>query len=998
METTNSIFTPTIGLTTSPFSVEMPNISDPDITREAFHQEAWVGFDILSISLIFNGLIALLALLYFCCMRMNDRGYFSHKKLRHPQNTPSDPPGGLLSWVPALLSMSQQQVLNYAGFDAVILLRVYSTALRICLIMSLYGMFIIVPTNITGGQSYSGAATSINSFNQLSMSNIQHYDSRMWVHGVGVYLFTGITCYLLYRDFEEYRVLRHEFLRRKQPHLRTILVEGIPTHLRSNGRLLAYFCTLYPGAVSSVYLPHDVSYLRSLLQEREDVLGKLELSLMRKQEAGAGQFHKTGFLGFGRMVESIPVFEQCLKHLNSAIAREQSRYDMGARVGEGGSGGWGVLFPIPRSKSFIIDNDKGENSDEPQIRDIWPSSLTSDLEEVGVGIDCNGAGPIERIILTRGRIGVGQGSPLSFGTVSGGSGGGRFLSILLKGTEWLQRKWMTTKWKWGDGRGEEQTLATEPLTDHDEMLHNNLENAPLMGSSRRRSDDDNEEGYLTSRAEKDGINGSTAIRMKYGSAADSRRGDEEEGTWNNNIDTSSSSHRQRRPMNDKRAKRTSDDWDEPISDDDSLAASRAFMTFRTFAAATTAQQVLHCARPYKMAVVPAPEPYDVYWPNIIVSRRTRATRWIVVELVLTSAMIFFPMLVALLSFELSADHLIQRSTIFSNFCEHSKIFRAGVELIQPLLLLSVMSLLPTLLYWVGTVEGLISYSQNQLAIFSRMYAFLVVNALLVTTFAGSIFDVLGAIIDHPSHTFMLLGETLPKMAGFFCNYVIIRAFSGLSLELTRVTSLISAWFHVWISRNETLHNQRRRVIHGIRAYVDPGAFPYGRIFAHDLLVLTVCLTYACLAPLILIAGILFFSMSYVVYKHQVLYVYEPSFETGGSFFPAAFRRFIFALFTAQATMIGMFLLKGGMMQVYAIGALMAATLYFKYKMREMWEPVAASLPLEIATVLDLMPEELDDERKSVEATTVYLQPEQRAPAFVEPFIDPPNVLNIPPVR
>ncbi len=976
METTNNVSTPSTGVGTTSFSGDILNMTDPDYAREAFHQEAWVEFDILSLSLVGNGLVALLALLYFYCMRMNDKGYFSHKKIRHPKDTPLDLPGGLVSWVPALLSMSEEDVLRYAGFDAVMLLRVYATALYICAIMSLYGVIVIVPTNITGGQSYSDAATSINSFNQLSMSNIQHYDSRMWVHGVGVYLITGLTCCLLYRDFGEYRTLRHDFLRRKQPHLRTILVEGIPTHLRSNDQLLAYFSALYPGAVSSVYVPHDLSYLRSLINQREDVVGKLELSLMRKNVAGEGQFHKTGFLGCGPKVESIPVFEERLKHLNAVITREQSRYDMGAHAGEGGAGGWGVMAP-PRNR-LLNDKEKDE-IEPPPTRDIWPS-LTSELAAVGVGIDSNGAGPIERSILNRGCFnepnggGQVQGASPHFGSISG---------VLKGGSEWLQR---FTKRK--RSREQQADAPSGPLTDN-EVRH--LESAPLMGWRDGGNDECNEESStVAAEAEKKGhhSNDSVAMQMKYGSAA-SRRGEEEEGAWNNNTVES--------PSKKVKKKKRRPGWG-PFSllDDDNLAASRAFMTFRTFAAATTAQQVVHCARPYKMAVVPAPEPYDVFWPNIIVSRRTHATRWLVVELVLIFAMIFFPMLVTLLSFELSADHLMQQFTIIREFCEHSKILRAGVELIQPLLLISVMSLLPSLLYWVGTVEGLISYSQNQLAILSRMYAFMVVNALLVTTFAGSIFDVLGQIIDHPSKTFMLLGETLPKMAGFFCNYVIIRAFSGLSLELTRVASLISAWIHVWISRNETVRNHRKRVIYGIRAYTNSGAFPYGRVLAQDLLVLTVCMTYACLAPLILIAGVLFFGMSYIVYKHQILYVYE-SFETGGSFFPAAFRRFIFALFTAQATMIGMFLLKGGMMQVYAIGALMVGTFYFKFKMREMWEPVAASLPLEIATALDLMPQEPEDKDKSVEATTVYLQPEQRAPAVVEPFIDPPNLLNIPPV-
>lgn len=50
-------------------------------------------------------------------------------------------------------------------------------------------------------------------------------------------------------------------------------------------------------------------------------------------------------------------------------------------------------------------------------------------------------------------------------------------------------------------------------------------------------------------------------------------------------------------------------------------SSRAFVTFRSFGAATVARQVLHCARPGRMAASSAPEPRDVYWPNAIVTRR-----------------------------------------------------------------------------------------------------------------------------------------------------------------------------------------------------------------------------------------------------------------------------------------------------------------------------------------------------------------------------------------
>jgi Calcium-dependent channel, 7TM region, putative phosphate len=50
-------------------------------------------------------------------------------------------------------------------------------------------------------------------------------------------------------------------------------------------------------------------------------------------------------------------------------------------------------------------------------------------------------------------------------------------------------------------------------------------------------------------------------------------------------------------------------------------------------------------------------------------------------------------------------------------------------------------------------------------------------------------------------------------------------------------------------------------------------------------VVTLVMTYACIAPVILVPGLLFFACAQVTYRHQLLYVYEPEFESGGAFFP-----------------------------------------------------------------------------------------------------------------
>jgi calcium permeable stress-gated cation channel len=46
---------------------------------------------------------------------------------------------------------------------------------------------------------------------------------------------------------------------------------------------------------------------------------------------------------------------------------------------------------------------------------------------------------------------------------------------------------------------------------------------------------------------------------------------------------------------------------------------------------------------------------------------------------------------------------------------------------------------------------------------NRLFQFQIINVFLVTTVAGSVFDVVNKIANHPSDTFTLLGETLPKV-------------------------------------------------------------------------------------------------------------------------------------------------------------------------------------------------------------------------------------------
>lgn len=80
------------------------------------------------------------------------------------------------------------------------------------------------------------------------------------------------------------------------------------------------------------------------------------------------------------------------------------------------------------------------------------------------------------------------------------------------------------------------------------------------------------------------------------------------------------------------------------------------------------------------------------------------------------------------------------------------------------------------------------------------------------------------------------------------------------------------------------------------------------------LVIIICFTYACITPFILPVGAIFFFFALIVYKKQALYVYTPTYESGGILFPQAVRKTIFALIISQMTFIGYTLIRRGVYQ------------------------------------------------------------------------------------
>ena len=94
----------------------------------------------------------------------------------------------------------------------------------------------------------------------------------------------------------------------------------------------------------------------------------------------------------------------------------------------------------------------------------------------------------------------------------------------------------------------------------------------------------------------------------------------------------------------------------------------------------------------------------------------------------------------------------------------------------------------------------------------------------------------------------------------------------------------------------------------------PPVLDYGEKYPDLLLVLLICLLYSCISPLIMLFGVVYFALAYLVYSNQFLYVYMPPFDAGGVLWYQVYRKTVSCLVVMHITLMGYISIREGAAQ------------------------------------------------------------------------------------
>ncbi|KAF9288616.1 hypothetical protein BGZ88_008105 [Linnemannia elongata] len=366
--------------------------------------------------------------------------------------------------------------------------------------------------------------------------------------------------------------------------------------------------------------------------------------------------------------------------------------------------------------------------------------------------------------------------------------------------------------------------------------------------------------------------------------------------------------------------------------------SIGFVTFEEMHAAQILAQTVNTQETLSCETFMAPEPRDVYWDNLNLPPSELGVRTIVINAIVFMLVFFWAGPVGVFSSFLNLDSLDRIFPGISKIADMSPILKSLIQGFLPTVgVIIFLAVVPRILLSLCRQQGIQSHSEIARSLYNKYFTFILFNVVLVFTIVGTWAQAVNKVYHNIGELALLLAQSLPRVAPFFVNYTILRGIGLFPMQLLQLADIVNLAIQKMFSRTPRDYAESRA----------PPELPYGVVYSNATLAFVVILIYSCIKPMILVFGVIYFAVGYLVFKYQLLYVYFHPNESGGQIWPMVYNRLTLGLVTFQLTMLGLFMLK----QAYFFGILLAplpaGTVWFWYWTTNAYHLTARHIPLEL---------------------------------------------------
>lgn len=330
----------------------------------------------------------------------------------------------------------------------------------------------------------------------------------------------------------------------------------------------------------------------------------------------------------------------------------------------------------------------------------------------------------------------------------------------------------------------------------------------------------------------------------------------------------------------------------------------AFIQFNNQVAAHMAcQSVTHHVPKHMSPRVVEVSPSDVIWDNMAIRWWDEWLRTFIVIAVVFGMAILWAFPVAFTSSLSQIDSLVKTYSWLGFIDDNPVTYNVAkaVAGVLPALLLSLLlAFVPILLDFLAKFQGAKTGSQKAEYVQMYYFFFLFVQVFLVVSIASGAITTLQDTVTNVQSVPATLAKNLPKAANYFFSYMILQAMSTSSGTLLQIGVLL-VWYVLARIVDDTARSKWRR-------QTKLPSISWGSFFPVYTNFACIALVYAVIAPLISVFAIITFTLLWVAYRYNMIYVTRFKIDTGGVLYPRAINQTFTGLYFMELCLIGLFFL------------------------------------------------------------------------------------------
>ncbi|KAL2481724.1 CSC1-like protein [Abeliophyllum distichum] len=385
---------------------------------------------------------------------------------------------------------------------------------------------------------------------------------------------------------------------------------------------------------------------------------------------------------------------------------------------------------------------------------------------------------------------------------------------------------------------------------------------------------------------------------------------------------------------------------EKVTSDPKAIMPAAFVSFKSRWGAAVCAQTQQSSNPTLWLTEWAPEPRDVYWDNLAIPFVELNVRRLLMAVALFFLTFFFMIPIAFVQSLASIDG-IEKVLPFLKPLIEAKGIKSIIQGFLPGIALKLfLILLPTILMTMSKIEGFTSLSYLDRRTASKFHLFILVNVFFGSIITGAAFQQLHKFANQaPSEIPKTVGVAIPMKATFFITYVMVDGWAGIAAEILRLVPLIM--FHLKNTFLVKTEKDREQAM-------DPGSVNFSTSEPRIQLYFLLGLVYAPVTPILLPFIIIFFAFSFMVFRHQIINVYDQKYESGATYWPDVHRRIIIGLIISQVLLMGLLSTRDAPKATPLILVLPVLTIWFHQFCKGRFESAFVKFPLQDAMVKDTL--------------------------------------------